>query len=656
MPISPETIRKVQETADIVEVVEWYLTLKKKGANYWALSPFTQEKTPSFAVSPSKGIYKCFSTGKGGNAISFVMEMEKISFPEAVRFLAKKYNIEIKEEGNNISQEEFQLKESLLIAIEFAAKHYHQNLFSGEGKSIGYLYLKERGFQDKTIEKFQLGYSLNEWEGFKKIALKQGFKEEILEKAGLLVRHEQKNTLYDRFRGRVMFPIHNVSGRVVAFGARGLKKDDTPKYLNSPETEVYQKSEVLYGIFQAKNAIRQKDHCYLTEGYADVISLHQAGIENVVASSGTSLTEGQIKLIKRFTHHITVLYDGDLAGIKAALRGIDLLLASDLSVKVVLFPDGEDADSFVRKIGAVAFQDFIEKNAKNFIEFKAEIYRADIQKNPQKKAELVGEIVASIAQISTREERDEYCRVCEKVLGISEADLQERVELLVYKNLQKKKKEIQTEKWLEDLENITEKDLHALEQKAKSLEDQQEILASLSPSKEVLSFQKKEEEFIRILLLYGHLRLDNQQTLYDFLINEIQGLVFRTDIYRKMLDYYQKEVARGNFPTKEDFLHHIEEDIKQEAIRILEHKNELSVHWQEKYGIYVPIQDQELDKTITHCILSLKYSHVEKLCKENLEALKNTSDEHKQAECLKTHMELLRLKKELADALGIVVS
>jgi DNA primase len=663
MSLSSETIQKVQETAEIVEVVEGYLTLKKKGANYWALSPFTQEKTPSFSVSPAKGIFKCFSTGKGGNAVSFIMEMEKLSFPEAIKFLAKKYNIEIEEDTYNPEkQEAYQQKESIFIILEFAQNQYVQNLKEGEGKNIGYNYLKERGFNDKIIEKFNLGYSLNEWDGLKKIALKQGFKEEILEKAGLIIRNEDKNSLYDRFRGRVMFPIHNVSGRVIAFGARGLKKDDVPKYLNSPETEVYHKSESLYGIFQAKNAIRQKDLCYLTEGYADVVSLYQAGIENVVASSGTSLTEEQIKLIKRFTHNITILYDGDSAGIKAAMRGIDLILAADMKVKVVLFPDNEDADSYVRKVGSAVFQDFLENNSKNFIQFKAEIYQSEIQKSPQKRAELVEEIIQSISKISSREERDEYCRICERILKTSDGDLQERVELLIYKELHKKKDEAKYEKLLSDIEKkenrgfISEKDVDKLNQGAKAFEDFNAILDTIELDTRLLKFKKQEEEFVRLLIIHGYTQIEEGKSLCEFLFSEIAEIEIKTPVYQRIVHIYQEEFFRGSLPDEMYFLHHIEEDIKQEAIKLLADRGSISEHWEGKHKIFVPKKDNALEKVVITNLLRLKYRHIQKLCEESFEMLKNAQTIDEQIETQKIYMELLQQKKELAKELGMVVS
>jgi DNA primase len=402
MRISNEVVQQIQQSADIVEVVSDFVTLKKRGQNMMACCPFHNEKTPSFSVSPAKGIYKCFGCGKSGDSVKFVMDVEGVSFVEALKYLAKKYGIEVEEQEAQTDTELQQQheKDSLYIVLNYAKNYYQQLLWqSDEGKAVGLSYFKERGFKENTIKDFELGYSTETWDHFTKEALSKGYNADILEKAGLLIRKEEKQ--FDRFRGRVIFPIHNVSGKVVAFGARILKADkNQPKYLNSPETEVYHKSHILYGLFQAKNAIRQEEVCYLVEGYTDVVSLHQAGIHNVVASSGTSLTLEQIRLVGRFTQNITVLYDGDAAGIKASLRGTDMILEEGLNVKVVVFPDGNDPDSYVKLIGAVAFKEFIAKNSKDFITFKTELYLAEVANDPFKRASVIKEVVESITKDS----------------------------------------------------------------------------------------------------------------------------------------------------------------------------------------------------------------------------------------------------------------
>ena len=401
MRIDPETVERIKQTAAVADVIGDYVTIKKKGANYWACCPFHGEKTPSFSISPSKGIYKCFGCGKAGDSVRFIMDIEGLGYGEALRHLAKKYGIDIQEEEMTDDQLQRQNeRESLLIMLEFAKEFFKKQLIdSEEGRSIALPYFKERGFSDATIQAFDLGYSPEGWDVFLKTALKQGFSQEIIEKAGLVTNKNEEGKVYDRFRNRVIFPIHSVAGKVIAFGARILKSDakNQAKYLNSPETEVYHKSAVLYGIAQAKNEIRQKDICYLVEGYTDVISLHQAGIKNVVASSGTSLTIEQIKLIGRFTNHVTVLYDGDSAGIKAALRGMDLILEEGLQVNLVVFPEGQDPDSYVRSIGSEAFIEYVKQESRDVISFQANLFMKEAGDDPFKKAELIKEMVQSIS-------------------------------------------------------------------------------------------------------------------------------------------------------------------------------------------------------------------------------------------------------------------
>ncbi|HRS38420.1 MAG TPA: DNA primase, partial [Bacteroidia bacterium] len=420
--IARETIDRILDAVRIDEVVGDFVQLKKRGTNLLGLCPFHNEKTPSFNVNPVRNIYKCFGCGKGGDAVNFVMEHEHYSYPEALRYLAKRYNIEIEETAPD--PQEAQLRderESLYILNSYAQRVFSEQLFEDEeGRAIGMSYFRERGFTEETIKTFQLGFNRSDWSAFAERAVKEGYKEEYLEKTGLCIRKDN-GKLFDRFRGRVMFPIHNLSGRVIGFGGRVLKKDDkTAKYLNSPESEIYHKSKSLYGIYFAKKAIVQLDNCYLVEGYTDVISLHQAGIENVVASSGTSLTSEQIRLIGRYTKNITVLYDGDAAGIKASLRGIDLILEEGLNVKVVLFPDGDDPDSYTRKHGSSSTVDFIEANAKDFVLFKTGLLLDDVKNDPVRKAGLIRDVVETIGHIPDPILRSTYTKQCSALLDIQE--------------------------------------------------------------------------------------------------------------------------------------------------------------------------------------------------------------------------------------------
>src|SRR5580698_6554180 len=423
--ITKPTIDRIMEAIDIVEVVGEFVQLKKRGANYVGLSPFANERTPSFTVSPVKGIFKDFSSGKGGSAITFLMELEKFTYPEALKWLAKKYSIEVEETVESVeNKEEENHRESLMIVSAYAAKFFHESLLeTDEGKNIGLSYFKERGFSNDTIKKFELGYSPDQWEAFTGQALKEGYQQQFLEESGLSVKRDN-GTLYDRYRGRVMFPIHSFTGRVIAFGGRTLKSDkNVPKYVNSPESEIYHKSNILYGLYFAKKAIREEDNCYLVEGYADVLSVHQAGIENVVASSGTSLTVEQIKLISRFTKNITILYDGDAAGIKASLRGLDMILEEGLNVKVVLFPDGHDPDSYVRNFGTNGFKKHIEDNKKDFILYKTDILLKEAGNDPIKKAAVIREIVESVAKIPDSIKASVFIKECSYLLQIDERAL-----------------------------------------------------------------------------------------------------------------------------------------------------------------------------------------------------------------------------------------
>ena len=439
--IDQATIDRILDAAQIVDVVSEFVTLKRAGVNYKGLCPFHNEKTPSFVVSPSKGLCKCFSCGKGGNVVHFIMEHEQLNYYEALKWLANKYHIEVKE--RELSDEEKQAqndRESMFVVNDFA-NNYFQNLLHNhiDGQSIGLAYFRQRGFRDDIIRKFQLGYSLNERDALAKEAKRKGFKEEFLEKTGLCYRRDNDGQLRDRFWGRVMFPVHTLSGKVIAFGGRVLKTDGkVAKYVNSPESEIYHKSNELYGIYFAKQAIVRDDRCFLVEGYTDVISMHQAGIENVVASSGTSLTSGQIRLIHRFTNNITVLYDGDGAGIKASIRGIDMLLEEGMNIKVVLLPDGEDPDSFARKHNATDYKAYINSHEVDFIRFKTNLLLEEVGNDPIKRAGLIGDIVRSISVIPENIVRSVYIRECSQLLQVEEKLLVQEVNKLMTRTKEEK--------------------------------------------------------------------------------------------------------------------------------------------------------------------------------------------------------------------------
>lgn len=638
-----ETIDEVKNRLDIVDVISDFITLKKSGQNYKGLSPFTNEKTPSFFVVPGKGIFKDFSSGKGGDSFTFLMEHEGMSYVEAIRFLAKKYGVEIKEteatERESAQQSE---REGLYILMNYAQEYYHHILrHHEEGQSIGLSYFRERGFNDKTIEKFELGYALNGWENFSKDALSKGYSQDLLEKTGLVVKKEDGSS-YDRFRGRVIFPIHNISGKVIAFGARMLGKEkNQPKYINSPETEIYHKSNVLYGLFQAKNAIRQNDNCYLVEGYTDVISLHQAGVDNVVSSSGTALTEEQIKLIRRFSENVTVLFDGDAAGIKAALRGIDLILKGGLNVRVVLFPDGEDPDSYSRKLGTTDFQNFLKENKKDFISFKADLFAAEAGGDPIRKAESIKEIVTSIAIIPDPVKRSVYIQETSNLLKIGEAVLLTELNKILINERKKSDKE--------RLRNTDE-----------PLQPANPIADITEPTKTDTSsmVQYQEKETIRLLLNYADEALEDQK-VSDFLFHELEDVVFVNPVFSKIFEGLKEGWEKGEPRNSHYFIHEGSEEEKRIVTDLIAQRYDLSVHWGDKYHIYIPREGELLNEMAYSNVLRLKLRVIQKMLDENKQKIKEAEGKGNESEVdnyLETQIGLDQAKKELSELLGIVIA
>ena len=638
-----ETIDEVKNRLDIVDVISDFITLKKSGQNYKGLSPFTNEKTPSFFVVPAKGIFKDFSSGKGGDSFTFLMEHEGMSYVEAIRFLAKKYGVEIKETTANAEELAQQSdREALYILMNYAREYYHHTLLhQEEGKSIGLSYFRERGFNDKTIENFELGYALNEWEAFSKEAIGKGYSMDLLEKAGLVVK-KQEGTSYDRFRGRVIFPIHNISGKVIAFGARMLGKEkNQPKYINSPETEIYHKSKVLYGLFQAKNSIRQNDNCYLVEGYTDVISLHQTGIENVVASSGTALTQEQIKLIRRFSENVTVLFDGDAAGIKAALRGIDLILKGGLNVRVVLFPDGEDPDSYSTRLGTSDFQKFLKENRKDFISFKADLFAAEAGSDPIRKAESIREIVTSIALIPDPVKRSVYIQETSNMLKIGEGVLLTELNKILINERKKAEKDRQR--------NVEAPPITT------------EFVADMaSPSKVDADsmVQYQERETIRLLLNYADETLDDQK-LSDFLFNELEEVDFVNPVFSEIYHALKTGWEEGKNRNSHYFLEHADEKIKKVVTDLIAHRYDLSVHWGDKYHIHIPREGDILNELAYTNVLRLKLRVIQKMLDENKQKIKAAEEKGSESEVdqlMITQIGLDQAKKELSEILGIVIA
>lgn len=640
--ISQATIDEIKSRMDIYEVVNDFVRLKKSGSSYKALSPFTNEKTPSFVVSPSKGIFKCFSSGRGGDAINFLQEVDGLSYVEALKYLAQKYGIAVEEDEmpENFKEEQGQ-RESLFIILNFAKDYYKNNLHhSDEGKSVGLSYFKERGFSSETIDKFDLGYAFDQWDGLIQEAKKKGHNQDFLEKAGLKIVKEQKE--YDRFRGRVIFPIHNITGKVIAFGARILKNvKNQPKYINSPETELYHKSHILYGIFQAKNAIRNEDNCYLVEGYTDVISLHQAGIHNVVASSGTSLTEDQIKLIKRFSDNVTVLFDGDNAGLKASMRGIDMILEGGLNVKAVAFPEGEDPDSHAKNLGPEGFKDYLTDNAKDFIAFKASVLVADGKHDPIKKAEAIREIVQSISLIPDPIKRTVYLQECGNLLDMEESVLIHELNKLLINRRR-------------DAANKGER--------AASVDHNVDVLVEEKKEKSNLTnvIAMQERDSIRILLNYGAelIQGSEEQDLHvvDYFLSESEDLEFETPVYKRILDLFKEKLAEGVIIDASYLLASPDDELRKVAVDLMAEKYELSPLWKDKYKIMVPNERDVLKNATYTNILRLKFKIVRKLMQENMEKLKDSKDESETNELLTVQRNLKKYEMSIAEILGIVVT
>ena len=614
--ISQDAIGNILAATRIDEVIGDFVALKRRGVNLIGLCPFHNEKTPSFTVSPSKGIFKCFGCGKAGNTVSFLMEYEHFSYPEALRFLAKRYHIEIEEEEQTAEQiQEKNEKESLFLLNQFAQKYFAGNLFdSEEGKAVGLTYLKERGFQEETIKKFGLGYSAESWDDFSRHATDNGYKPEYLVKTGLSVQKESR--LIDRFHGRVIFPIYSVSGRIIGFGGRILTGEkNIAKYLNSPESEIYNKSKSLYGIYYAKNAIVSGNNCYLVEGYTDVISLSQAGFENVVASSGTSLTHDQVRLIQRYTSNITILYDGDPAGIKASMRGIDMILEQGMNVKIVLFPEGEDPDSFVRNNRTADVESFITKNSVNFILFKTRLLLEETSGDPIKKAALIKEIVGTIALIPDGISRSVYVKECSSTMNVPEQTLLNELN----RNLRKKfSKKIQEEAGSENVDT-----------------DIPEIPSSKQAEYDVNSSELQEKEVIRLLLLYGNSEIIFRQEnadketeeisvkIADFILQDIRNdeIKFENPICQRIFDEIAGFQQKGINADKDYFLHHSDPDVSSLSIDLSIIPYELSGNW-EKNQIFVNHESEKLKDSVYSAVLSFKAKKIERMIEEIQKKLK----------------------------------
>ena len=634
--IPKETIDTIFETARIEEVVGDFVTLKKRGANMLGNCPFHDEKTPSFTVSPTKGIYKCFGCGKGGHAVKFVMEIDQLSYPEALKYLAKKYNIEVQEEEQTPEQiEKANARESLFIVNSYAKDYFQDSLNKSiEGKAVGLSYFKERDVSVEMIDKFQLGYNPDNWDAFTKSALEASYKKEFLEKTGLSIFKDDK--AFDRFKGRIIFPIHSISGRIVGFGGRTLKKDDKAKYLNSPESEIYHKSKVLYGIYFSKSAIVKNDNCLIVEGYTDVISMHQSGIENVVASSGTALGTEQIKLIGRYTKNITLLFDSDNAGIKAATKAIDLILAESMTVKIALLPEGEDPDSYAKKFGGEGLTHFINKNSKDFVEFKIALLDEKSKNDPIKKVSLINNIMLSIALIPDGITREVYIDKCSKLLEVGKAELEKKVHELIHKTKPVKKAERQTAKKIEQTQTVTK-------DKAKS------------------EFQEK--DIIRFMLQYGHYFLNFENTdnnseenkvyVVHYIISEFRNQkVFSNPNYSLIFNTFEEALSQGELLTEEYFTQHKDPEISQVAVDIISNEHAISQKWKE-HGIYTETEEMQLKKAVDTAIYSLKIAKIVERIEVKTTELANGSENDEKL--LVEINDMLTIKREISAKLGRIV-
>lgn len=646
--ILPRSIEAVNEAAKIEEVVGDFVNLKRRGANYSGLCPFHNEKTPSFNVNPARNIFKCFGCGKAGDPITFVMEHEQISYPEAVRFLAKKYRIELEEtESSDQQRQEQQAIDSLYLVNQFAQEYFQTQLFdTDKGRSVGLSYFKQRGFREETIKKFGLGFAQSDMDSLLRAGKQRGYSTEMLKKLGLVTQYDR-----DFFRDRVMFSIHNLTGKVIAFAGRIMSKDPKqPKYINSPETEIYYKSKVLYGIYFAKKAIRQEDECLLVEGYTDVISLHQAGIENVVASSGTALTPDQIRLIKRFTNNIKIIYDGDAAGIKAALRGLDLALAEDMNVRLVLLPDQEDPDSYIQRVGSEAFLAYLKEKGKDIVQFETELLLKEAGDDPTRRASVLGQIANTISKIKNPLRRDEYVKVTRQVLGVDEGRLIFEINKLLRRDLEKH----------QALEGVT---LPSGDDSFPT-EEPGYVAAPVMPETELsVGDEFQEKDIARILINAGGEWFDQTHhiTVAQYIWINIEDVIdyFDSKLYKKVVIEVLQRVNQNLDVSAQFFINHPEAEVRQLAANVLTSPYEFSENWAKKHDVFLnqrkPEENYHLDAELA--VKRLKLRKIGKVIAENHVKMKAIApgDIDQVLPLIKLDQKLKEMRNQLAKELGTVV-
>ena len=637
--ISPATIQQITSRIDIIEIVGQFVKLKKRGANYLGNCPFHNEKTPSFTVSPSKEIYKCFGCGKSGNTIGFLMEHEKYSYVEALKWLAAKYNVQVEE--TEVSPElklQHQVADSLYIINSFAQKHFTHNLFqTEEGTDVALSYLKQRGFREEIIRKFELGYCPEARDNFVKAAIQSQFNIDYLVKSGLVsIRNEVP---YDNYRGRIIFPVHNHTGKIIGFGARIIKSTEKgPKYINTPENEIYVKSKILYGTYIARQAIDKLDECLLVEGYTDVVSLHQAGIENVVASGGTSLTVDQLRLVRKYTSNLTIIYDGDSAGVKAALRGLDMALEEGLNVQLVLIPDNEDPDSYVNKIGASAFRDFISTNKKDFVVFQMEVMLKEAGSDTNKKAAVVNQVAETLSRFNKAEDftkQQDYIRRCASFLKVDEGGLTNLVNKFKREKIEKEDRKQQFDE---------------------PLNEEGAIANSSNEITDLLHQDElQERNVIRVLLEYGLLQWDDEKTMAEYIFDELDYFHLENPELERVLDVYRQQYQSGLQPTAKTLLYHEDPSVRKVVTNIDMHPYELSPNWEKKIeGLKLSNPD------ISHqdVLMSTNYYKLRKIKKmfdENQRDLEQANNLDNQMELIKIHQQLKEEEQKITKVLGTVI-
>ncbi len=648
MAIPRETVEQILQAALIEEVIGEFVTLKKRGSNMWGVCPFHNEKTPSFSVNPARNIFKCFGCGKAGDSAKFLMEHEHFTYPEALRYLAKKYNIKI-EEKQQTAEEIMQqsLREKMFNINEFADKYFVDALWNtDEGKSIGLEYFRERGYFDPIIQKFHLGYSPAEWDAFTKYAKQNGYADDLLEQIGFSIKGQKG--LYDRYHGRVMFPIHNLTGRVIGFGGRILTNDKkSPKYQNSPESEIYDKKQTLYGIYFAKNAIARQDECILVEGYFDVLRMHQIGIENVVASSGTSLTMEQIKLVKRYTKNITMLYDGDSAGQHAALRGTDMILSEGMNVRIVLLPPEHDPDTFGKEYSVEYVTNYLKENAKDFVRFKTELLLKDAENDPIKRGQVIRDIVETISVIPDSIFRITYVKECSRLLDMPEQTLTNELNKILRAKLKKTL-------GIED--NVVPESNTTAPPQQESVEEQLPV------------GYYQERELVKLLLMYGSeifvdVREDeNKEKVYEqvsvaqYIIDELKqdDISFTNVVNHKIFEIFDHALDEGKIPNDQFFVSHEDETIAERAADLLSTPYKLD-QW-EKYSIYVKQEENILAAIVTTSVARYRELIVDERCRAIEEELKTTEDPEDQLILLKRKKDLDDIRRKLNKELGIVIA